>query len=80
MGWLTTMGACEINAQGKFHAVGAACARRPWLAIALNFLITVICGLGFANIVLETKGDRLVSCAPCASHLFLSQYGSRSVS
>ena len=59
MGWLSTMGACEINAEAKFHAVGAACARRPWLTLAVNFLITIICGMGFLNIVVETKGDRL---------------------
>jgi hypothetical protein len=59
MGWVSTMGLCEVQAQSKFAKIGEFCAARPCLAISLNFLVAIICGLGFAVIEVETKGDRL---------------------
>ena len=57
--WLRAMAGCESGAEGRFAAWTAACARRPALTIAANFLAAILLGLGFLNIVIETKGDRL---------------------
>jgi Niemann-Pick C1 protein len=59
MGWYSTMGACEASAQARFDSVARTCAAKPWRAIGANLLLALILGLGFANVEIETKGDRL---------------------
>ena len=59
MGWISTMGACEACGVRAFARVGEYCAARPWFAIGLNFVVAILCGLGFMAIQVETKGDRL---------------------
>jgi hypothetical protein len=53
------MNGCEAFGMRLFAKVGTFCAARPCLAIGLNFLVAMLCGLGFMAIELETKGDRL---------------------
>ena len=59
MGWYSTMGACEAFAQARFESVARTCAAKPWRAIGANLLLALILGLGFANVEILTKGDRL---------------------
>ena len=53
------VGTCEASAQGHFDSVARACAEKPWRAIGACVLLAVILAGGFANIEVETKGDRL---------------------